>query len=64
MSLPGLRPLIVLAILGTFAFAQDDIEVPDGFIVETMCEGFDGAVTMDVARDGRGAHGERRAAAR
>ena len=33
--------------------AQDDIEVPDGFLVETVCEGFDGAVTMDVARDGR-----------
>ena len=47
--------LIVLTFtgLGLSLAAQDDIEVPDGFIVETLCEGFDGAITMDVARDGR-----------
>ena len=41
------------AALALTAFAQDGIEVPDGFLVDTVCEGFDGAVTMDVARDGR-----------
>ena len=48
-------PLLVPALitLGIFAFAQDEIEVPDGFVVEKVCEGFDGAITMDVARDGR-----------
>ncbi len=44
---------LVFTSLSVPLFAQDDIEVPDGFIVETLCEGFDGAVTMDVARDGR-----------
>ena len=29
------------------------IQLPDGFSVETVCEGIDGAVTMDLARDGR-----------
>ena len=33
--------------------AGAQVEVPEGFTVETVCEGLDAAVTMDVARDGR-----------
>ena len=47
------RLALTFASLTVPLVAQDDIEVPDGFIVDTVCEGFDGAVTMDVARDGR-----------
>ena len=47
------RLALTFTCLSVSLFAQDDIEVPDGFLVETVCEGFDGAVTMDVARDGR-----------
>ena len=48
-----LRISTAFATLALSAFAQDEIEVPDGFLVDTVCEGFDGAVTMDIARDGR-----------
>ena len=42
------------AILALSAFAEPPaIEVPAGFSVETVCDGIDGAVTMDLARDGR-----------
>ena len=44
-------PFIALAIFVETACAQ--VEVPAGFAVETVCEGLDGVVTMDVARDGR-----------
>ena len=53
MRAPFLPSFLVFATLASSAFAQDDVEVPDGFLVDTVCEGFDGAVTMDVARDGR-----------
>ena len=42
--------LICLIACAASAFA---IQLPDGFTVETVCEGIDGAVTMDLARDGR-----------
>ena len=51
MRIPFLT--IVFAALAVSAFAQDGPEVPDGFLVDTICEGLDAAVTMDVARDGR-----------
>ena len=43
--------LIILAALARPLCAE--VEVPEGFAVETVCEGLDAAVTMDVARDGR-----------
>ena len=50
--LPSLSAvLIVLAALARPLCAE--VEVPEGFAVETVCEGLDAAVTMDVARDGR-----------
>jgi glucose/arabinose dehydrogenase len=45
--------LLPLISIGTSLFALENIEVPDGFIVDTVCDGIDGAVTMDVAADGR-----------
>ena len=33
--------------------AQDDIEVPPGFLVDTVCDEIDAAVSMALARDGR-----------
>ncbi len=45
------RPLIVLAAFAGIARAE--VEVPGSFTVETVCEGLDAVVTMDVARDGR-----------
>lgn len=53
MRSPFLRSTLALSTLITAATAQEGVEVPDGFLVDTVCEGFDGAVTMDVARDGR-----------
>ena len=35
------------------ATVKAQVEVPEGFTVETVCEGLDAVVTMDVARDGR-----------
>ena len=52
MRSPFLHIASLLAATAALASAQD-VEVPDGFLVDTVCEGFDGAVTMDVARDGR-----------
>ncbi len=43
--------LIILAALARPLCAE--VEVPEGFAVETVCEGLDAVVTMDVARDGR-----------
>ena len=33
--------------------AQEDIEVPAGFLVDTVCDEIDAAVSMALARDGR-----------
>ncbi len=44
-------PFIALAVFAETAWPQ--VEVPAGFTVETVCEGLDGVITMDVARDGR-----------
>ena len=41
--------LLVVSALGE----APPIEVPAGFSIETVCDGIDGAVTMDLARDGR-----------
>ncbi len=45
--------ILSLTTFGASLLAQDGIDVPDGFLVDTVCEGFNGAVTMDMARDGR-----------
>ena len=43
--------ILILAVLVRPACAE--VTVPEGFTVETVCEGLDGVITMDVARDGR-----------
>jgi len=46
-------PLAVLALLPVAILAAAPPEVPDDCVIETVCEGLDAAITMDVARDGR-----------
>ena len=53
------RIFFTLTLTAAVAFAAEPPEVPEvpevpaGFVIETVCEGLDAAVTMDVARDGR-----------
>ncbi len=42
-----------LSVLASPLIAAQPPEVPPGFMIETVCDGLDAAVTMDVARDGR-----------
>ena len=49
-KLLSVLPIALVAFVGT---AGAQVEVPEGFTVETVCEGLDAVVTMDVARDGR-----------
>jgi glucose/arabinose dehydrogenase len=54
----GTAPLVkhfaaLLSALALPLVAAQPPEVPPGFVIETVCEGLDAAVTMDVARDGR-----------
>lgn len=50
---PMSRIFLSLALTAAVALAAEPPEVPAGFVIETVCEGLDAAVTMDVARDGR-----------
>jgi glucose/arabinose dehydrogenase len=46
--------LFGFVLLASTCFAQVPmVEVPEDCVVETVCQGLDAAVTMDVARDGR-----------
>ena len=50
---PKLLSVLLIAITAFAGRAGAQVEVPEGFTVETVCEGLDAVVTMDVARDGR-----------
>jgi glucose/arabinose dehydrogenase len=45
--------LPLLALLPLPSFAAEPPTVPAGCVLETVCEGLDAAITMNVARDGR-----------
>lgn len=47
-----IRPA-VFTLLTTSAFSALPPEVPEDCVMETVCEGLDAAITMDVAKDGR-----------
>ena len=51
--LPPIRAALFLVLVTFTGAVRAQVEVPAGFSVETVCEGLDAVVTMDVARDGR-----------
>src|SRR5688572_33480055 len=48
-----LRLSVVLSSIAFSTAAPPSIEVPEDCMVETICDGLDAAVSLDVARDGR-----------